>query len=162
MKSINLCEWPILDMFYDLEFWLHVYVHYVQTIIYTYTSLSHVPSCILFCGLFMFGICMYTIICSWHTYALKLRSIMMISMFDCVFHDVWWFHILDELSWISWFIIVSYLDDFHIELKCQFSWWYVFHNTCTLNLLDVFPLSLIHIWRCRRSTLCRSRWSPYH
>ena len=26
----------------------------------------------------------------------------------------------------------------------------------------VFFLSLIHIWRCRRSTLCRSRWSPYH
>ena len=25
-----------------------------------------------------------------------------------------------------------------------------------------FFLSLIHIWRCRRSTLCRSRWSPYH
>ena len=25
-----------------------------------------------------------------------------------------------------------------------------------------FNLSLIHIWRCRRSTLCRSRWSPYH
>ena len=26
----------------------------------------------------------------------------------------------------------------------------------------VCNLSLIHIWRCRRSTLCRSRWSPYH
>ena len=26
----------------------------------------------------------------------------------------------------------------------------------------VNKLSLIHIWRCRRSTLCRSRWSPYH
>ena len=26
----------------------------------------------------------------------------------------------------------------------------------------VMALSLIHIWRCRRSTLCRSRWSPYH
>ena len=26
----------------------------------------------------------------------------------------------------------------------------------------VSNLSLIHIWRCRRSTLCRSRWSPYH
>ena len=26
----------------------------------------------------------------------------------------------------------------------------------------VLFLSLIHIWRCRRSTLCRSRWSPYH
>ena len=28
--------------------------------------------------------------------------------------------------------------------------------------LTVAKLSLIHIWRCRRSTLCRSRWSPYH
>ena len=27
---------------------------------------------------------------------------------------------------------------------------------------DGWSLSLIHIWRCRRSTLCRSRWSPYH
>ena len=26
----------------------------------------------------------------------------------------------------------------------------------------IIVLSLIHIWRCRRSTLCRSRWSPYH
>ena len=26
----------------------------------------------------------------------------------------------------------------------------------------IYMLSLIHIWRCRRSTLCRSRWSPYH
>ena len=23
-------------------------------------------------------------------------------------------------------------------------------------------LSLIHIWRCRRHVVCRSRWSPYH
>ena len=30
------------------------------------------------------------------------------------------------------------------------SWWFVLH------------LSLIHIWRCRRSYACRSRWSPYH
>eukprot|EP00826_Nyctotherus_ovalis_P010971 TRINITY_DN1285_c0_g3_i4.p1 TRINITY_DN1285_c0_g3~~TRINITY_DN1285_c0_g3_i4.p1 ORF type:complete len:159 (+),score=38.27 TRINITY_DN1285_c0_g3_i4:317-793(+) len=29
---------------------------------------------------------------------------------------------------------------------------------CTLRCY----LSLIHICRCRRSTLCRSRWSPYH
>ena len=28
--------------------------------------------------------------------------------------------------------------------------------------LPSVTLSLIHIWRCRRSTLCRSRWSPYH
>ena len=30
------------------------------------------------------------------------------------------------------------------------------------NICRCIPLSLIHIWRCRRSTLCRSRWSPYH
>ena len=27
---------------------------------------------------------------------------------------------------------------------------------------DADTLSLIHIWRCRRSFACRSRWSPYH
>ena len=30
-----------------------------------------------------------------------------------------------------------------------------------LNQQDL-DLSLIHIWRCRRYSLCRSRWSPYH
>ena len=30
------------------------------------------------------------------------------------------------------------------------------------NARSSLRLSLIHIWRCRRSTLCRSRWSPYH
>ena len=28
--------------------------------------------------------------------------------------------------------------------------------------LDDQNLSLIHIWRCRRYAVCRSRWSPYH
>ena len=27
---------------------------------------------------------------------------------------------------------------------------------------SLHELSLIHIWRCRRYSLCRSRWSPYH
>ena len=29
-------------------------------------------------------------------------------------------------------------------------------------LVDGYMLSLIHIWRCRRASMCRSRWSPYH
>ena len=33
----------------------------------------------------------------------------------------------------------------------------ILRDNCT-----ALQLSLIHIWRCRRSTLCRSRWSPYH
>ena len=31
-----------------------------------------------------------------------------------------------------------------------------------VRVKSAIHLSLIHIWRCRRSTLCRSRWSPYH
>ena len=31
-----------------------------------------------------------------------------------------------------------------------------------LQILIYIYLSLIHIWRCRRSYACRSRWSPYH
>ena len=30
------------------------------------------------------------------------------------------------------------------------------------SALSYITLSLIHIWRCRRSYACRSRWSPYH
>ena len=41
-------------------------------------------------------------------------------------------------------------------LKCFYS------HICCLGAITVCNLSLIHIWRCRRSTLCRSRWSPYH
>ena len=48
----------------------------------------------------------------------------------------------------------------------------VLKNTIHLHLSVVFilianfslwySLSLIHIWRCRRYAVCRSRWSPYH
>ena len=35
-------------------------------------------------------------------------------------------------------------------------------NSPPLPGLAHWTLSLIHIWRCRRSYACRSRWSPYH
>ena len=36
-------------------------------------------------------------------------------------------------------------------------------NTCKSNGKALLLwLSLIHIWRCRRYAVCRSRWSPYH
>ena len=44
--------------------------------------------------------------------------------------------------------------------------WKVCRNEIQSNsIILTFPpckLSLIHIWRCRRYSLCRSRWSPYH
>ena len=36
------------------------------------------------------------------------------------------------------------------------------HVLTTVSCRSVQQLSLIHIWRCRRSYACRSRWSPYH
>ena len=36
-----------------------------------------------------------------------------------------------------------------------------FSIKCLVWLIHM-SLSLIHIWRCRRSYACRSRWSPYH
>ena len=40
--------------------------------------------------------------------------------------------------------------------------WQEHTGSTGLNDPHSMQLSLIHIWRCRRSTLCRSRWSPYH
>ena len=46
------------------------------------------------------------------------------------------------------------------------AWLLCAHNSFSHDLgahkLPGFNLSLIHIWRCRRCHLCRSRWSPYH
>ena len=40
---------------------------------------------------------------------------------------------------------------------------YILFPGCNLCLpLTQLPLSLIHIWRCRRDPQCRSRWSPDH
>ena len=44
--------------------------------------------------------------------------------------------------------------------RVYFVCWLLFSVRSTPVLLQW--LSLIHIWRCRRDVLCRSRWSPYH
>ena len=38
----------------------------------------------------------------------------------------------------------------------------LFNHCSWVSLWTTLPLSLIHIWRCRRPRVCRSRWSPYH
>ena len=38
----------------------------------------------------------------------------------------------------------------------------IFREANQAKHIRVLKLSLIHIWRCRRYSLCRSRWSPYH
>ena len=42
----------------------------------------------------------------------------------------------------------------------------IYHELILKQYFDIgfftLYLSLIHIWRCRRYAVCRSRWSPYH
>ena len=52
--------------------------------------------------------------------------------------------------------ISGILEHTHFQKVCISSFWITFPKMAPQGL------SLIHIWRCRRSTLCRSRWSPYH
>ena len=63
------------------------------------------------------------------------------------------------------FDLSSYINTLKLNNDCE--------NFSCINLINdsieglllpdtYFYLSLIHIWRCRRSYACRSRWSPYH
>ena len=55
-------------------------------------------------------------------------------------------------------ICVFFRPKWGLILHChRAKWWQHLAN----RMLAKVSLSLIHIWRCRRSTLCRSRWSPY-
>ena len=50
---------------------------------------------------------------------------------------------------------IDALDQWCLQKLLGIKWYHHVRN-------NEVRLSLIHIWRCRRSTLCRSRWSPYH
>ena len=54
-------------------------------------------------------------------------------------------------------------SDLLIPLQLNLVWWHIINSWIVLwkDWLALL-LSLIHIWRCRRDVLCRSRWSPYH
>ena len=59
---------------------------------------------------------------------------------------------MPSTKWLKIFRIFNFPKIFVIPLR-------IFGTTVIHKSII---LSLIHIWRCRRSTLCRSRWSPYH
>jgi len=95
--------------------------------------LSHVPSCIYICGLVMFWICMYTLVCTWHTYALKKSS----------FDDS---HVLRN-----------------IELYCLVSCLCVSHNTCTLTSFKCFSWLCFHeyVWALWILSVLVTMWFTY-
>ena len=55
----------------------------------------------------------------------------------------------------SWY---SVPPDLYVTISCHIKKMVVGMT----HLIAALILSLIHIWRCRRSYACRSRWSPYH
>ena len=60
---------------------------------------------------------------------------------------IFWFKILKDI----WYFVVLIF-----RLFASICWNFM------LTEEKKHRLSLIHIWRCRRYSLCRSRWSPYH
>ena len=95
----------------------------------------------------------------------KLKEYLMIwiKMWRIVVCSVIESHIpptIGQNLWSSYRTSLQLLFCFHFMLL---------HNPQDLNLEEwavephsIHCLSLIHIWRCRRSYACRSRWSPYH
>ena len=73
-----------------------------------------------------------------------------------------------ELWYITWVFLVIRPFTGTITFFTLWPWpWSLTNFLKTLTLLRTFKqwvleLSLIHIWRCRRYAVCRSRWSPYH
>ena len=65
---------------------------------------------------------------------------------------------LFRLEWLRMEVAASHQPPAQLLMNLATFW------TCIMmvNMSTILLLSLIHIWRCRRSTLCRSRWSPYH
>ena len=76
-------------------------------------------------------------------------------------------HFRDRSLWMMRLTVVreipSSLEICRVE-RCDWdrSFWLWTSSSTACTFSAVRGLSLIHIWRCRRSTLCRSRWSPYH
>ena len=82
---------------------------------------------------------------------------------NCIYFDNIWqrqffaqcWHLMDKLSQAinsdisQW---LKYVKKFRVKYR----------YSRTARNLPTRPLSLIHIWRCRRSYACRSRWWPYH
>eukprot|EP00826_Nyctotherus_ovalis_P011988 TRINITY_DN13124_c0_g1_i1.p1 TRINITY_DN13124_c0_g1~~TRINITY_DN13124_c0_g1_i1.p1 ORF type:complete len:138 (-),score=38.21 TRINITY_DN13124_c0_g1_i1:16-429(-) len=60
-------------------------------------------------------------------------------------------------SVIDAFQVINYLSNF-----AWTTYIVVFYLGILLVVLIILDLSLIHICRCRRYAVCRSRWSPYH
>ena len=56
------------------------------------------------------------------------------------------------------------IPDHYFKCNTKTSFRYLLQSALIQSLVVAIglSLSLIHIWRCRRSYLCRSRWSPYH
>ena len=89
------------------NYWLYIYILEPRAFMH------------ILCGLIMFRICMYALVCIRHTYALKYKL--------CFYEnfDFSWFHVFKE---------------FHMSLIEYFHDWYVSHNTCSLTLLFTHDL----------------------
>ena len=71
-------------------------------------------------------------------------------------------------DWLSlilmWFSLISIITSWYRCVDFVGRFFLLGRGSGPLNSYsrEAIWLSLIHIWRCRRYAVCRSRWSPYH
>jgi len=105
--------------------------------------LSHVPSCIYICGLVYIWICMYTLVCIRHTYALKIKSFW---WFSC-FKEYWAYCLPFMIMFFTFYqnthpscflmIMFSWVCMGFMDFECLVTMWF----TCfSWNIILVYSL----------------------
>ena len=90
---------------------------------------------------------------------------MNVAKINHVYFKHWWQQMIHVKRDINCWLFVD-LPCIFIMSACLWMSFICYFDRVTcenaIHNLRSLCLSLINIWRCRRSTLCRSRWSPYH
>ena len=134
---------------------------------------------------YSYSICKFTpvvtiwdMLCNMYSYQLEVPLVYTSSC--CITHATEWYfsvykHLLSstcntffqrltifptKISQRAWVLQIYLKSKFH-HLLIQ-TWGRKFNVYCINIYYKPSYLSLIHIWRCRRYAVCRSRWSPYH
>ena len=147
------------------RFYPYVYVHVSRSATQPIATVTHIAWSVYLCifryvyVLFLlmthvlFSVCLFVCVLGWFVCLSFPFKYQLISI-SCFFTYIWsvmWF--IATVSHIQWSVDVKFWNT-QINARERLL-------TC-ISICSLQQLSLIHIWRCRRSTLCRSRWSPYH
>ena len=98
----------------------------------------------------------YCLLWQWAKLTLSCTTTTMINIPVCLMYIISLFHSKDSTQ--NFTNLSKYCNQ---QSPFMHALTYIMHSL-PVRVRTHTHLSLIHIWRCRRDVLCRSRWSPYH